>query len=54
MSFAPGAPADFIALDADPLAHAANLRSLAFVMRDGKVVERATLKPDLTRERWHQ
>ncbi len=54
VSFAPGAPADFIALDADPLAHAANLRELAFVIRDGKVVDRSTLRPDLSRERWHQ
>ena len=53
-SFAPGAPADFIALDADPLEHAANLRKLAFVIRAGKLVERSTLKPDLTRDRWHQ
>ena len=52
-SFSPGAPADFIALGADPLAHAANLRTLAFVVRDGKVVDRSTLKPDLTRDRWH-
>ena len=54
VSFAPGAPADFIALDADPLQRAVNLRKLSFVIRDGKVVERSTLKPDLTRERWHQ
>ena len=51
-SFAPGAPADFIALDADPLASAANLRRLAFVIREGKVVDRASLEPDLTRQRW--
>jgi imidazolonepropionase-like amidohydrolase len=52
VSFAPGAPADFIGLDADPLLHAANLRRLSLLIRDGQLVDRAALKPDLTRDKF--
>jgi hypothetical protein len=51
--FAPGMPADFIALDANPLEHAANLRRLSLVIRDGQLVDRARLAPDLQREKFH-
>jgi imidazolonepropionase-like amidohydrolase len=52
VSFVPGASADFIALDADPLAQASNLRRLSFVIRDGRMVDRAALEPDLTRDKF--
>lgn len=51
-SFAPGASADFIALTADPRQSARNLRQISLLIREGKVVDRASLKPDLTRQRW--
>lgn len=49
VGFEPGQAADFLALEADPLASAENLRRIAFVMRQGKLVDRAKLLPDLTR-----
>jgi imidazolonepropionase-like amidohydrolase len=52
VSFASGAAADFIALDADPLLHASSLQQLSLLIRDGQLVDRATLKPDLTRDKF--
>jgi hypothetical protein len=52
VSFGPGAPADFIGLDADPLLHASSLRRLSLLIRDGQLVDRAALKPDLTRDKF--
>jgi hypothetical protein len=52
VSFAPDAPADFVALDADPLSQASNLRRLSFLIRDGRVIDRVTLEPDLTRDKF--
>jgi hypothetical protein len=52
VSFAPGAAADFIGLDADPLLDASSLQRLSLLIRDGQVVDRATLKPDLTRDKF--
>lgn len=48
-SFEPGDAADFLVLDADPLESAANLRRIALVIRQGRVVERDGLLPDLER-----
>jgi hypothetical protein len=47
--FEPGDAADFLVLDADPLESAANLRRIALVIRQGRVVDRDTLLPDLER-----
>jgi hypothetical protein len=49
VGFDPGAPGDFVALDADPLVKAAHLRAITFVVRSGTVVERPTLAPDPSR-----
>jgi hypothetical protein len=49
LSFDAGAPADFLAVAADPLQSAQNLRHIALVIRRGKVVDRAKLLPDLER-----
>jgi hypothetical protein len=49
LSFDPGAPADLLAVDADPLESAQSLRRIALVIRDGKLVDRARLLPDLER-----
>jgi len=49
VGFAPGAPADFLALQADPLQNAQNLRKIAWVMRKGRLANRDQLLPDLTR-----
>lgn len=48
-TFQATAPADFLAVAADPLQSAQNLRHIALVIRQGKVVNRATLLPDLER-----
>lgn len=47
--FSVGDPADFVALERDPVEHAAATRSIAWVMRRGKLVDREQLLPDLTR-----
>jgi len=52
VSFAPGAAADFIGLAADPLLHGSNLRQFSLLIRDGQIVDRAALKPDLTRDKF--
>jgi hypothetical protein len=49
VGYEPGQAADFVALDADPLEAAANLRRIALVVRRGQVVDRQALLPDLTR-----
>jgi hypothetical protein len=49
VGFAAGDPADFVVLSADPLAKAAHLREIAFIVRNGSVVQRDRLKPDLKR-----
>ena len=49
LSFEAGQPADFLALDTDPLQSAENLRRIALVIRHGKLVDRSKLLPDLTR-----
>jgi hypothetical protein len=54
VGFDPGAPADFVALGADPLLKAANLRAIAFVVRAGALVERQTLAPDASRTRFRR
>jgi hypothetical protein len=51
-SFAPGAAADFIGLAADPLLRASNLRQFSLLIRDGQIVDRAALKPDLSRDKF--
>lgn len=50
--FAAGAPADFVALTADPLQSAEHLKRISLVMRGGKVVDRERLLPDLTRSNY--
>lgn len=52
IGFSEGDPGDFLALDADPLQSAASLRQISFVIRDGAIVERASLQPDLSRQRF--
>ncbi len=52
VGFRPGEPADFLALDADPLARAANLRRIAFILRRGARVDRSRLLPDLARSNY--
>jgi imidazolonepropionase-like amidohydrolase len=49
VGFEPGDAADFLALDANPLESAANLRRIELVIRQGRVVDRASLLPDLER-----
>lgn len=49
VGFEPGDAADFVALELDPLQSAENLLRIALVLRQGKVVDRARLLPDLTR-----
>jgi hypothetical protein len=49
VGFEPGHAADFLALDADPVERAENLRRIALVVRRGDVVDRRGLLPDLTR-----
>jgi imidazolonepropionase-like amidohydrolase len=49
LDFAPGAPADFVAVTADPLQSAEHLKRVSLVVRSGKVVDRERLLPDLTR-----
>jgi hypothetical protein len=51
-NFAPGAPADFVALSADPLQGAGALRRIVFIVRKGRKVGRNSLVPDLTRHRF--
>jgi hypothetical protein len=50
--FEPGQAADFLVLDADPLAAADNLARLDAILWDGRVVDRDALKPDLVRHRF--
>ena len=52
VGFAPGMPADFVVLDANPLEQAHNLRQLSLVLREGKVIDRAQLAPDLERQKF--
>jgi hypothetical protein len=52
IGFHPGDPADYLALDADPLAQAANLRRISFLLRHGTLVDRPGLLPDLTRSKF--
>jgi hypothetical protein len=52
VSFMPGASADFIGLDANPLLHASSLRRLSLLIRDGQLVDRTTLQPDLSRDKF--
>jgi hypothetical protein len=49
VGFAPGQAADFLAVEADPVAKAENLRKISLVVRKGQVVNRDKLLPDLTR-----
>ncbi|HEX4932910.1 MAG TPA: amidohydrolase family protein [Gemmatimonadaceae bacterium] len=42
-TIAPGKVADLVVVDADPLADIANLRRIRHVVKDGRVVDRATL-----------
>lgn len=49
VGFEPGQPADFLALDADPLESAQNLRRISLIIRKGRLVDRSRLLPDLTR-----
>ncbi len=49
VGFEPGDGADFLALDANPLESAANLRRIELVIRQGRVVDRDSLLPDLER-----
>jgi hypothetical protein len=49
VGFREGDAADFVALTADPLLHADSLRQIAVLVRDGRLVERDTLRPDLQR-----
>ena len=53
VGFAPGMPADFVALEASPVELAANLRRMSFVVREGRVIDRASLAPDLQRQKFH-
>jgi imidazolonepropionase-like amidohydrolase len=41
----PGAPADVVALDGDPLRNIEHLKSVSFVMRGGRVVRELSGKP---------
>jgi len=50
VGFDAGEAADFVALAANPLEKAQNLRQIAWVMRKGQVVNRDKLLPDLTRD----
>jgi hypothetical protein len=50
VGFDAGEAADFLALAADPLEKAQNLREIVWVMRKGELVNRAKLLPDLTRD----
>jgi hypothetical protein len=52
LDFEPGQPADFLALDADPLQSAKNLQQISLVIRQGKLVDRQLLLPDLKRRSW--
>lgn len=49
VGFTPGDAADFLAVEADPVAKSENLRTISLVVRKGQVVDRAKLLPDLTR-----
>ncbi|HEX2876457.1 MAG TPA: amidohydrolase family protein [Polyangiaceae bacterium] len=49
IGFAPGDAADFLAVEVDPVASAANLRKISLVVRKGSLVNRDKLLPDLTR-----
>jgi hypothetical protein len=50
--FLPGAEADYIALEADPLGPAVNLRKIAYLIHKGEKVSLDSLKPDLSRDRF--
>jgi imidazolonepropionase-like amidohydrolase len=52
VGFEPGHAADFLALDADPVERAENLRRISLVLRGGEVVDRRGLLPDLTRNKF--
>jgi imidazolonepropionase-like amidohydrolase len=49
VGFAPGDAADFLAVEADPVAKSENLRKISLVVRKGSLVDRDKLLPDLTR-----
>ncbi len=49
VGFAVGEAADFLALAADPLQSAGNIRKIAWIIGKGRLVNRAKLLPDLTR-----
>jgi imidazolonepropionase-like amidohydrolase len=52
--FRVGDPADFVAVSADPLSGAGALREITLLVREGHVVDRAALKPDITRPEWRR
>ncbi|MET0413410.1 MAG: hypothetical protein ABW217_19030 [Polyangiaceae bacterium] len=52
--FAVGDPADFVAVGEDPLTSAAALREITLLVREGRAVERESLKPDVSRPAWRR
>jgi imidazolonepropionase-like amidohydrolase len=49
-----GDPADFVAVRTDPTQAAAALREITLLVREGRVVEREALKPDVSRPEWRE
>jgi imidazolonepropionase-like amidohydrolase len=49
VGFEIGDPADFVALDGDPLLDFRQLRKISFLIRNGEILSRDSLKPDLMR-----
>jgi imidazolonepropionase-like amidohydrolase len=54
VGFDVGDPADFVAVRADPTREAAALREITLLVREGRVVEREALKPDVSRPEWRR
>lgn len=54
IGFDVGDPADFVGVAEDPTQAAAALRAITLLVREGKVVEREALMPDISRPTWRR
>jgi hypothetical protein len=54
VGFAVGDAADFVGVGEDPTQAAAALRAITLLVREGRVVERESLKPDVSRPAWRK
>jgi imidazolonepropionase-like amidohydrolase len=54
VGFDVGDPADFVAVRTDPTRDATALRDITLLVREGRVVEREALKPDVSRPAWRK